>query len=138
MKLVSTLPTNKLPILQIPELISNILNYSSNMKRIEQEYSIAKKRMRHEYKLEKAKLEQNLKEFKIMAKLTKKQFDNGHIERMEILQSVATISKNMSSLQDSQSIEVFKDTINILLGSYNHSISNVKTLESNQNKLIGR
>jgi len=128
---------NKLPLLQLPEFIATIFQHSSRMKQIEIDYSLAKKEMYYEYELEKTKLEQNLEQFKIMAKLTKKQFDYGHIERMEILQSVSSITKAMTLLQDSQSIITFKETINILLESYTQSIVDIKRLESNQNKLIG-
>jgi chemotaxis protein CheY-P-specific phosphatase CheC len=107
------------------------------MKQIEIDYSLAKKKMHYEYELEKTKLEQNLQQFTIMAELTKQQFNHGHIERMEILQSVSSITKAMTHLQDRQSTQTFKETINILLGSYSQSMSNVKSLESTQNKLIG-
>jgi len=127
-----------LPVLQIPAVITTILQHSSRMRQIEREYSLAKQEMRNKYELEKIELENNLKQFKIMAKLTKKQFDNGHIERMEILQNVTIISQTMSNLEDNHSIEVFKETIHTLLGSYQQSINQVKTLESNQNKFIGR
>jgi len=127
-----------LPVLQIPAVITTILQHSSRMRQIEREYSLAKQEMRNKYELEKIELENNLKQFKIMAKLTKKQFDNGHIERMEILQNVTIISQTMSNLEDNHSIAVFKETIHTLLGSYQQSINQVKTLESNQNKFIGR
>jgi len=133
-----SLVTSKLPILQLPELITTILQHSSKMKQIERDYSLAKQEMHYSYELEKTKLEQNLEQFKSMAKLTKKQFEYGHIERMQILQSVKTISQTMGNLQDSHSIESFKETIHLLLGSYQQSIVQVKSVESNQNKLIGR
>jgi len=133
-----TVVTSKLPILQFPTLITTILEHSSKMKQIERDYALAKQEMHYSYELEKTKLEQNLEQFEIMAKLTKKQFDHGHIERMQILQSVTTISQAMSNLQDKNSIESFRETIHLLLGSYQQSIVHVKTVESNQNKLIGR
>jgi PleD family two-component response regulator len=134
---LSTLPINKSPLLQLPVLIATILQHSARMKQIEIDYSLAKEEMHYKYELEKTKLQQNLEQFKIMAELTRQQFDHGHIERMEILQIVSSMTTDMSHLQDSQSIMTFKEIINGLLENYAQSMSNVKSLESAQNKLIG-
>ena len=119
MKALSPIMKN-LPVTQVLEVVTLVLNHSANMQKIKLEYKYAKKEMKHRFTHEKLVLENDLQRFTLLAKLQRKQFSDLHKERLQLLESVNVVAKAMSHTPEP---EILSQTIEMLMDKYQQSLS---------------
>ena len=107
-----------IPAVQVVELANMLLNHSSKMEQIKTEYRLAKNEMNYRYKLQKKALHHDLTKFKEMAKLQKKRFNHGHVERMKLLKTTQKVAEGMASSHDTEIIRELKGVMKLLLKHY--------------------
>ena len=114
-----------LPVVQIVEIVSVILNHSANMQRIKSEYRLAKREMTNRYNVEMKALEYDLQRFKTMAKMQRDHFNREHKERLILLDIIKNVAKSLSHTTDTATAQILNDTMHKLLESYqaNHQKS---------------
>ena len=126
-----------IPALQVIEVATLILNHSSRMKQIKNQYKLAKNEMNNQYRLQKQALDNDLVRFENMAQLQSEQFNYGHQERMKMLQITQELAVGISNAPDIEMQKGLREAFQFILTECQKSRENIDFLQQdNSNYLI--
>ncbi|RLB08515.1 MAG: hypothetical protein DRG27_05640 [Deltaproteobacteria bacterium] len=119
-----------LPVVQILEVGSMILNHSAKMKQIKNQYRLAKNEMNNQYRLQKQSLDNDLHRFNKMAKLQAQKFQHNHLERMQMMQMMSMLVSNIANAIDYETQQGMKEVLQLLIEQYDKSRENIDFLQT--------
>ena len=118
------------------EVASLLLNHSSQMKQIKNQYKLAKNEMNNQYKLQKQALNNDLVKFEKMAQLQSEHFNYGHQERMKMLQITQELAIGISSAPDIEMQKGLREALALVLEECQRSRESINFLQQNNTQYL--